>query len=162
MNISGISGNLLSGVLLIFGIASLVGSKFGGYSTDKWGVPFTLVGGMTLHIVTLILLSLVTHSYVGVLVILILWSFAAWSTGPTQQFHLATIEPEMSGVLLSMNQSMMQFAMAVGAGIGGVFVENVSLASITWIGALGVMIAIIASLMSFHSQPKQALKDINQ
>lgn len=90
-----------------------------GYSTDKWGVPFTLVGGMTLHIVTLILLSLVTHSYIGVLVILILWSFAAWSTGPTQQFHLATIEPEMSGVLLSMNQSMMQFAMAVGAGIGG-------------------------------------------
>ncbi|MDU0154951.1 MFS transporter [Bacillus cabrialesii] len=162
LNISGINGKLLSGVLLIFGIASLVGSKFGGYSTDKWGVPFTLVGGMTLHIVTLILLSFVTHSYIGVLVILILWSFAAWSTGPTQQFHLATIEPEMSGVLLSMNQSMMQLAMAVGAGIGGVFVENVSLASITWIGALGVMIAIIASLMIFHSQPKQMLKDINQ
>lgn len=162
LNISGINGKLLSGVLLIFGIASLVGSKFGGYSTDKWGVPFTLVGGMTLHIVTLILLSLVTHSYIGVLVILILWSFAAWSTGPTQQFHLATIEPEMSGVLLSMNQSMMQFAMAVGAGIGGVFVENVSLASITWVGALGVMIAIIASLLIFNSQPKQALKDINQ
>ncbi|WP_453820262.1 MFS transporter, partial [Streptomyces sp. NPDC055185] len=162
LNISGINGKLLSGVLLIFGIASLVGSKFGGYSTDKWGVPFTLVGGMTLHIVTLILLSLVTHSYIGVLMILILWSFAAWSTGPTQQFHLATIEPEMSGVLLSMNQSMMQFAMAVGAGIGEVFVENVSLASITWVGALGVMIAIITSLTIFHSQPKQTLKDINQ
>ena len=117
---------------------------------------------MTLHIVTLILLSLVTHSYIGVLMILILWSFAAWSTGPTQQFHLATIEPEMSGVLLSMNQSMMQFAMAVGAGIGEVFVENVSLASITWVGALGVMIAIITSLTIFHSQPKQTLKDINQ
>ncbi|PNB64953.1 MFS transporter, partial [Pseudomonas sp. GW456-E7] len=42
LNISGINGKLLSGVLLIFGIASLVGSKFGGYSTDKWGVPFTL------------------------------------------------------------------------------------------------------------------------
>ncbi len=82
------------------------------------GSPFTLVGGMTLHIVTLVGLSFVTHSYIGVLVILILWSFAAWSTGPTQQFHLATIEPEMSGVLLSINQSMMQLAMAVGAGIG--------------------------------------------
>ncbi|QIW78551.1 MFS transporter [Bacillus tequilensis] len=162
LHISGISGKLLSGVLLIFGIASLVGSKFGGYSTDKWGVPITLVGGMTLHIITLILLSLVTHSYIGVLVTLVLWSFAAWSTGPTQQFHLATIEPEMSGVLLSMNQSMMQLAMAVGAGIGGVFVENVSLASITWVGALGVMIAIIASLLIFYSQPKQMLKDINQ
>ena len=54
---------------------------------------------MTLHIIALILLSLVTHSYVGVLLILILWSFAAWSTGPTQQYHLATLKPEVSGVL---------------------------------------------------------------
>ncbi|MBU8785786.1 MULTISPECIES: MFS transporter [Bacillus] len=165
LTVSGISGKLLSGVLLIFGIASLVGSKFGGYSTDKWGVPFTLVGGMTLHIITLILLSLVTHSYIGVLVILILWSFAAWSTGPTQQYHLATIEPGLSGVLLGINQSMMQLAMAVGAGIGGIFVENVSLASITWIGALGVMIAIVVSLMTFSSHLKEKashVEEINQ
>ncbi|MEK5499659.1 MFS transporter [Bacillus sp. FSL M8-0168] len=160
--ISGISGKLLSGVLLIFGIASLVGSKFGGYSTDRWGVPFTLVGGMTLHIITLILLSLVTHSYIGVLAILILWSFAAWSTGPTQQYHLATIEPELSGVLLGINQSMMQLAMAVGAGIGGVFVENVSLASITWIGALGVMIAIVVSLMTFSSHLKEKISHVEE
>ncbi|WP_307893144.1 MFS transporter [Bacillus swezeyi] len=165
LTISGISDKLLSGVLLIFGIASLVGSKFGGYSTDRWGVSLTLAGGMILHIITLILLSFVTHSYIGVLVILILWSLAAWSTGPTQQYHLATIEPELSGVLLGINQSMMQFAMAAGAGIGGVFVEKVSLASITWIGALGVMIAIVVSLMIFSSHPKEKashLEEINQ
>ncbi|MCY8552031.1 MFS transporter [Bacillus haynesii] len=162
LTVSGISGNLLSGVLLIFGIASLVGSKFGGYSTDKWGVPFTLVGGMALHIIALILLSLVTHSYVGVLLILILWSFAAWSTGPTQQYHLATLEPELSGVLLGINQSMMQFAMAAGAGIGGVFVEKVSLASITWFGALGVMIAIVVVLTTFSSQYKRKAAHVRE
>ncbi|MFC4619563.1 MFS transporter [Camelliibacillus cellulosilyticus] len=154
LNISGISEQWLSGVLLLFGLASLVGSKFGGYSTDRWGVPFTLVGGMTLHIITLILLSLVTHSMISVVVILILWSFAAWSTGPTQQYHLATIEPEVSGILLGINQSMMQLAMAVGAGVGGIFVEKVSLASITWIGALGVAVAIVASLIASHANAK--------
>ncbi|MGE6260726.1 MFS transporter [Heyndrickxia sporothermodurans] len=165
LTISGISNKSLSGVLLIFGIASLVGSKFGGYSTDRWGVSFTLVGGMALHIIMLILLSLVNHSYIGVLVILILWSFAAWSTGPTQQYNLATIEPELSSVLLGINQSMMQLAMAVGAGIGGIFVEKVSLTSITWVGALGVLIAIFASLMAANSNSKQKssnLKEINQ
>jgi DHA1 family putative efflux transporter-like MFS transporter len=160
LTISGISDKLLSGVLLIFGIASLVGSKFGGYSTDRWGVAFTLVGGMGLHIIMLLLLSIVTHSYVGVLVILIFWSFAAWSTGPTQQYHLATIEPELSGVLLGINQSMMQLAMAVGAGVGGIFVEKVSLASITWIGALGVAFAIIVSLIAFKSNAKQKLANV--
>ncbi|MDD0820666.1 MFS transporter [Bacillus cereus] len=152
LNVSGIEKNFLSGVLLVFGIASLFGSKFGGFSTDRWGVQKTLVGGMLLHIITLVLLSLVTHSYISVLIILILWSFAAWSSGPTQQFNLATIEPESSGILLGLNQSVMQLAMAAGAGIGGVFVEKVSLSSVTWIGALGVAIAIVATLALSRAQ----------
>ncbi|WP_027725975.1 MFS transporter [Tuberibacillus calidus] len=146
LNVSGIEEKLLSGVLLIFGIASLFGSKFGGFSTDRWGVQKTLLGGMSLHVIMLILLSLVTNSYISVLIILILWSFAAWSSGPTQQYNLATIEPESSGILLGLNQSVMQLAMAAGAGIGGIFVEKVSLSSVTWIGALGVTIAIGVAL----------------
>lgn len=161
LNISGVSDKLLSGVLLIFGIASLVGSKFGGFSTDRWGVRFTLIGGMILHITMLVLLSIVTHSYVGVLVILILWSFAAWSTGPTQQYHLATIEPESSSVLLGLNQSMMQLAMAAGAGIGGIFVERISLTSITWLGALGVTIAIGLTILTSRSPSKKTSVDCN-
>lgn len=148
LNISGIHEKLLSGVLLIFGVASLFGSKFGGYSTDKWGVSCTLIGSMLLHIVMLILLSLITHIYVGVVIILILWSFAAWTSAPAQQFNLATIKPESSGVLLGLNQSMMQLSMAAGAGIGGIFVEKVSLGSITWVGVLGLAIAIFMVLKS--------------
>lgn len=161
LNISGVSDKLLSSVLLIFGIASLVGSKFGGFSTDRWGVRFTLIGGMILHITMLVLLSIVTHTYVGVLVILILWSFAAWSTGPTQQYHLATIEPESSSVLLGLNQSMMQLAMAAGAGIGGIFVERISLTSITWLGALGVTIAIGFTILTSRSTSKKISVDCN-
>lgn len=62
---------------------------------------------------------------------------------------MATIEPESSGILLGLNQSMMQLAMAAGAGIGGIFVEKVSLSSVTWIGALGVTISIVATLALF-------------
>lgn len=155
LHVSGIGKNYLSGVLLIFGIASLFGSKFGGFSTDRWGVQKTLIGGMLLHIIMLVLLSLVTNSYISVLIVLILWSFAAWSSGPTQQYNLATIEPESSGILLGLNQSVMQLAMAAGAGIGGVFVEKISLSSVTWIGALGVTIAIGATLALFSSPVKQ-------
>ncbi|MFP3511233.1 MFS transporter [Peribacillus sp. SIMBA_075] len=162
LSVSGISDSLLSTALLIFGIASLIGSKFGGYSTDRWGVSFTLIGGMALHIMMIIMLSIVTNSLMGVLIILTLWSFAAWSSGPTQQYHLATLEPESSGVMLGLNQSMMQLAMAAGAGIGGVAVEQVSLASITWIGATGVAIAMVIVLVlsssSSSSKIAQSIK----
>ncbi|WP_348620272.1 MFS transporter [Paenibacillus polymyxa] len=144
LNVSGVGEHMLSSVLLAFGIASLIGSKIGGYSADKKGIPFTLLGGMVLHGISLLLLPFAAHSLIAVFALLILWSFAAWTTGPTQQYNLVTLVPESSGVMLSLNQSTMQLAMAAGAGIGGVVVGQVSLASITWFGAAGVVIAIVA------------------
>lgn len=60
-----------------------------------------------------------------------------WSNA---QYHLTSIEPEASGVMLGLNQSVMQLAMAAGAGIGGVAIETISLSSITWIGATGLQL----------------------
>jgi len=150
LDVAGLNEGMLSGVLLAFGIASLIGSKFGGFSTDKWGVFPTLSGGMLLHLAALLLLSLtvnITHSWLPIVIILVLWSFAAWSSGPTQQFNLVRIEPNYSGIMLSLNQSMMQLSMAAGAGIGGVMIDRVSLSSITWVGMVGVAIAIVAVLI---------------
>ncbi|WP_127592952.1 MFS transporter [Paenibacillus lautus] len=156
LEVTHLNESLISAALFVFGIASLIGSKVGGYSADKRGIIFTLVSGMVLHVISLILLSLVGQSVIAVFVILILWSFAAWSSAPAQQFNLVKLVPESSGVMLSLNSSMMQLAMAVGAGIGGLLVNRVSLASITWFGVLGVLIAIIAvfvlsSMASRHS-----------
>ncbi|NEU28777.1 MFS transporter [Paenibacillus polymyxa] len=147
LNVSGVGEDILSSVLLVFGIASLIGSKIGGYSADKKGIPFTLLGGMILHGISLLLIPFAAHSLITLFALLILWSFAAWTTGPTQQYNLVTLVPESSGVMLSLNQSTMQLAMAAGAGIGGVVVGQVSLASITWFGAAGVGIAIVATYL---------------
>ncbi|KJD42715.1 MFS transporter [Paenibacillus terrae] len=147
LDVSGVGEDMLSIVLLAFGIASLIGSKIGGYSADKKGIPFTLFGGMVLHMISLLLLPFAAYSLIAVFALLILWSFAAWTSGPTQQYNLVTLVPESSGVMLSLNQSTMQLAMAAGAGIGGVVVGQVSLASITWFGAAGVAIAIVATYL---------------
>ncbi|ETT65685.1 MFS transporter [Paenibacillus sp. FSL H8-0457] len=161
LEVTHLNESLISAALFVFGIASLIGSKVGGYSADKRGIIFTLVSGMVLHVISLILLSLVGQSVIAVFAILILWSFAAWSSAPAQQFNLVKLVPESSGIMLSLNSSMMQFAMAVGAGIGGLIVNRVSLASITWFGVFGVLIAIIAvfvlsSMASRHSAVQTA------
>ena len=44
LHVSGLNEGLISAALFAFGIASLIGSKFGGFSTDRWGVPLTLTG----------------------------------------------------------------------------------------------------------------------
>ncbi|NUU78940.1 MFS transporter [Paenibacillus xylanilyticus] len=150
VSVAGMSEGVLSSALLAFGIASLIGSKVGGYSADRIGVKRTLFIGMALHIVSLVMLNLTAHASVTIFAILILWSFAAWSSGPTQQYNLVTMAPESSGIMLSLNSSVMQLAMAAGAGIGGIAVNSVSLSSITWIGAVGVAIALIIMMLSYR------------
>jgi DHA1 family putative efflux transporter-like MFS transporter len=150
LTLTGLNEKSLSIALFAFGLASLVGSKFGGYSTDKWGVSRTLVSGMALHGVILILLTLVASQPFAVFPLLLLWSLSAWSSGPAQQFNLVTLAPESSGVLISLNSSVMQLAMAAGAGIGGIVLNHVSLISITWIGGLGVIVAATIAFISFR------------
>ncbi|MET3291039.1 UNVERIFIED_CONTAM: DHA1 family putative efflux transporter-like MFS transporter [Brevibacillus sp. OAP136] len=152
----------VSAGLFAFGIASLIGSKFGGYSTDKWGFPRTLMGGMLLHSAALVLLSLSAHSPAIVFVLLMLWSFAAWSSGPTQQYHLITLAPEASGIMLSLNTSVVQLAMAAGAGIGGVVVEHVSLAAISWIGAAAVAVAVGAVAASLGVSRSRIVRKVDE
>lgn len=148
LTITGMSEQGVSIGLFAFGIASLLGSKFGGYSTDKWGVSPTLIGGMLVHAIALVLISVAGQSPVLMLPLLVLWSFSAWSSGPTQQYNLIQQAPEASGIMLSLNSSVLQLAMAAGAGIGGVVVEQVSLTSISWIGAAGVTVAAATAAAS--------------
>jgi DHA1 family putative efflux transporter-like MFS transporter len=158
LTITGMNEKGVSAGLFVFGIASLIGSKLGGYSTDKWGAPRTLIGGMSLHAAVLILLSLAAHSPAFVFPILMVWAFSAWSSGPTQQYHLISLAPEASGIMLSLNTSVLQLAMAAGAGIGGIVVNQASLTFISWIGAVGVAIAALTSAVSFglsRSQRRQ-------
>jgi MFS transporter, DHA1 family, putative efflux transporter len=145
INTVGMSDHLLSIALLALGIASLFGSKFGGFSADRWGIVTTLKRGLVLNIISMILLSFASSSLIAVFMILIIWSFAGWSSGATQQYNLATIHPESSDVLLGLNQSMMQLGFAVGAGLGGLVVGQLSVSSITWFGALGVVFALVTT-----------------
>ncbi|MFF2090078.1 MFS transporter [Paenibacillus sp. NPDC058174] len=148
--------------LFAFGIASLFGSKFGGYSTDRWGAPRTLVSGLLFHSIALLLLSWAGQSPYIVFPLLMLWSFSAWSTGPTQQFHLISLVPEASGIMLSLNTSVIQLSMAAGAALGGVVVEQVSLSSINWIGATIVILgAAIAATFFRISYSRKRREEMN-
>lgn len=149
LDITGMSEKLVSIALLAFGIASLIGSKLGGFGTDRWGFKRTLVIGMLFHAAWLVVISFAAHSPGLMFPLLMLWSFSAWSSGPTQQYHLISLAPEATSIMLSLNSSVVQLAMAAGAGIGGVVVEGTSLTAITWIGAAGVAIAAIMSAAAF-------------
>lgn len=155
LNITGMSDRMVSMGLFAFGIASLLGSQVGGYGADKWGIPRTLIGGLLFHSGILLLMTGLAQTSVFIMLpLLMLWSFFAWSTGPVQQVYLIGMAPKASGIVLSLNTSIIQLGMAGGAVIGGMVVENVSLQSVGLFGAIGVALGIIPAVLSYSMKSK--------
>ncbi|HEY9102214.1 MFS transporter [Chitinimonas sp.] len=146
--------------LFALGVASLVGSRFGGWSVDRFGGQRTLQYGLALHFLMLVLLgSFGAHALV-VYPALMLWTFFAWSSGPAQQFNLVSLAPAASGIMLSLNNSTMQLARAAGAALGGLVVEGSSLAAIAWTGAAMILVAAAVSARAGRQSGALVLKPV--
>ncbi|MCW0120752.1 MFS transporter [Bacillus subtilis] len=135
----------ISAILFAMGIASLIGSKIGGFLADRIGIVRTLIVSMVVHAISLVILSSVSESSWAIVTIalLMLWEVAAWTFGPTQNFNLISLAPEASGIVLSLNSSFVQLGFAAGAGIGGLVATSASMLTISWVGATSVVIALI-------------------
>lgn len=149
LTVTSMSEREVSFALFAFGIATLIGSKFGGFMTDRIGIPRSLVGGMVVHVIALVLLSTIARSTFVTIPLLMLWAFSAWSSGPGLQYNLIWLAPEASGIMLSLYGSFIQLGIAAAAGIGGIAVRSTSMLAVSWIGAASVTIAVCIAAVSF-------------
>ncbi|MCM3728406.1 MFS transporter [Neobacillus cucumis] len=162
LTVTSMNGREISGALFAFGIATLIGSKFGGFMTDRIGNPRTLVGGLVVHCLALVLLSTIASSSFVAIPLLMLWSFSAWSSGPGMQYNLVWLAPEATGIMLSLYGSIIQLGIATAAGIGGIAVKSTSVQAVSWIGAASVAIAAIIAAVSFSFNSRVARKSFNK
>ncbi|MFL6559999.1 MAG: MFS transporter [Bacillus sp. (in: firmicutes)] len=149
LTVTSMSERDVSVALFAFGVATLIGSKFGGFMTDRIGIPRSLVGGMFFHVIALVLLSTIARSTFVTIPLLMLWAFSAWSSGPGLQFNLVMLAPEASGILLILYGSILQFSIAAAGGIGGIAAGSTSLLAVSWIAAAAVAIALCMAAVSF-------------
>jgi len=133
----------LSAILMILGIGSLIGSKLGGFAADKIGIHRTIFSAVIIQIAALALIPAVSGWGVAPIVLLMIWEISCWMFGPTQNFNLVSLAPEVSGIALSLNSTFVQLGFAAGAGIGGMVVSHWSVLSITWVGAASAVVAFI-------------------
>ena len=95
LTVSSMKSSNVSSALFAFGIATLIGSKFGGFMTDRIGNPKTLVGGLVVHCLALVLLSTIAKSTLVAIPLLMFWSFSAWSSGPGMQYNLVWLAQKL-------------------------------------------------------------------
>ncbi|WP_431793118.1 MFS transporter [Bacillus altitudinis] len=137
----------ISGILLLAGICSFLGSSLGGMAADKKGPIFTIFSGITLQIMMLMLLAFVTGNLVVMVAVIMIWMIATWSTSPAQQLYLVTLVPKSPDIALSVNTSFIQFGFALGSGLGGIVLSRTSILHLSWISAGTVLLVLLMTIL---------------
>ncbi|MCY7674738.1 MFS transporter [Bacillus safensis] len=137
----------ISGILLLAGICSFLGSSLGGGAADKKGPTFTIFSGIILQIIMLMLLAFVTGNLVVMVAVIMIWMIATWSTSPAQQLYLVTLVPKSPDIALSVNTSFIQFGFALGSGLGGLVLSRTSILHLSWISAGTVLLALLMTIL---------------
>lgn len=137
----------ISGILLLAGICSFLGSSLGGMAADKKGPIFTIFSGIILQILMLMLLAFVTGNLVVMVAAIMIWMIATWSTSPAQQLYLVTLVPKSPDIALSVNTSFIQFGFALGSGLGGIVLNGTSVLNLSWLSAGTVFLALLMTIL---------------
>lgn len=156
-----VSEHEISIILLVLGIASIFGSKFGGFLGDRIGSTYTLLVGMIGQIIALILVSVLIKLSIVTVVLLIIWMTCAWIFGSTMNFNVVSHYPEAAPILIGLNTSFCQLGFAAGAALGEMAIGGLSITSISYVGAASVVLAVICFEFAVGRKKKanKALED---
>jgi DHA1 family inner membrane transport protein len=148
-DVTGLSGQSVAGVLLLIGVTSSVGNVVGGLGTDRVGPSRMLLASFVTLAASLAALSLFGGLAPGVLVAVGMWGLAMGVFMPTQQSRLVALAPAGVDVGLALNLSALSVGVALGAAVGGAMIEDGGLASLGYVGAAIITLAL-ALLLRQH------------
>ncbi|MFT9819603.1 MFS transporter [Lysinibacillus sp. NPDC056185] len=144
----GLSTNMISMVLLVFGIAGITGGWIGGWASDKFGGAKTILTFLILFAVSLFLLPYSTGSMISLLIVVVLYGVMVWALSPAVQNYLAESAPDSSDIQLGLNTSFLHLGVALGSGLGGLLVDYYSVTINTWVAGIMVVLALISAIYS--------------
>lgn len=142
----------LSGILLLAGLCSFVGSKFGGWLADTKGAPFTIFVGLSLQAVMLLLLPWTSGLIYTIVPLIMIWMVGTWMTSPAQQLYMVSTVRRSPDIALSVNTSFIQFGFAAGSAIGGLVINRFSIGNLSLAGFAMLLLALLFAARLFASQ----------
>ncbi|MBU6080330.1 MULTISPECIES: MFS transporter [Allobacillus] len=140
-----LTGDSLTIMYLILGVAAIFGSWSGGYASDRFGTKKTIIVVLSLFATMLFMIFVLLSKPVMLVIALMLWSFLSWALTPAIQSQLVSIAPETSDIQQSINNSNIHIGMAIGSFIGGI---NIDLYKVEFNSIIGGVIAVFALILA--------------
>jgi predicted MFS family arabinose efflux permease len=159
--LTGFGGEGIGSMLLLFGLAAVLGSVLGGYGADRWGYRASIIPMLILQALVLLLFSVLSVLGAASAVTIVVaaaavatWGVVGFALVPLQQYRMIEVAPDEQNGVLSLNSSAVYAGQGLGAGLGSLVLGHASLASLGYVGALLAVAALTVFLLGTRALAK--------
>lgn len=150
------SSGFLAAVLLVIGIAGIVGNLAAGALTDRHGARWVVTTVLVITAIAVLAAGFAHTGHVLALVTAFVYGIAAWSiTGP-QQHRLLAADTGRTGLPVALNSSAMYLAISISGALGGALARNGAWPILT---AAAIAAAAAAGASAWAEAPNAELRE---
>ncbi|MDY1034320.1 MFS transporter [Stenotrophomonas sp. CFBP8980] len=161
--VTGLSANAVSGMLLVYGISVAFGNVWGGRLADRLGpIPALKRIFALLALVLLVLTFTAYNTWLVLLTVLALGAVAFGNVPGLQVYVVKQAQrhaPQATDVASGLNIAAFNIGIALGASLGGLVVEHIGLMHTPWLGALVVVGAFALTALSGRLDRRDGIDD---
>lgn len=140
--VMGLSGKIVSVMLVVFGVGGVAGNLLAGRLIGKNKVRTTVFHPIVLAI-SFLMLYFGENSFVPIIVIMVLWGAAHTSGLIVTQVWLTSEAPEAPEFATGLYISFINLGVSIGSLAGGWFITAAGMKGTIWSGLLFIMLALV-------------------
>ncbi|MDE2420185.1 MAG: MFS transporter [Gammaproteobacteria bacterium] len=140
---AGFDGNLISTLLLVYGVAGVVGNVIAGWATSR-NIRWSFMAVVTLIGAAMILFPIFAGHLTGAVLTIALWGLAFGAMPTCANMWMFAAVPEAMEGGAAMLVSTFQVGIAVGSLLGGSIVDHFNIPSIMWVGGLLAIMSLLS------------------
>ena len=151
--VGSVSENLATFVLLLFGVAGIVGSVIFSRWVDRFNTRLMLISTI-LMLLSMLTLSFVVTSIWALSLNALLWGAALMLLIISMQAKVIMVDINAQDMLMSMFSGIINLGIGTGALFGGYAVTHLSLSSVGYVGAAIAVMALLLMLFMIKRFPE--------
>lgn len=150
--VSGFASGAIGLIMLVYGVSVAAGNIWGGKLADKLGPVKALQIIFAALALVLFVFSFSAGNAITAVLTVLIWGAFAFGNVPGLQVYVVQLAekytPDAVDVASGLNIAAFNVGIAIGAVVGGVVVDNMSLTDTAWIGAVIVVLALLLTRWS--------------